>query len=233
MLSSRSTAVILDLDDTIVDTYNLLIVPLETEAARRIASLPGIGASAEDVLAASLSARGRAPDEVDRQLSQRFPAQSTAVAAIRRDVFANARPDHLRLPAGRLETLRDLRRRHLLALLTEGDRGWQRRKVLHLDLEPVFDELVYVDPALGQSKKQALADLRRRTGIAYDRMVVVGNRIDNEIAAGIMLGTKTIWVRAGEGRHRPPPAGVEANATADGLVGIAAVVDHLLGPSAD
>ena len=228
----RLTAVILDLDDTIVDTYELLIVPLETEAAHRIASLPGIDARAEDVLAAVLDWRGRAPDEIDRELSRRFPAHSTAITAIRREAFATASPDRLRLPAGRLDTLRDLKKRHLLVLLTEGDLAWQQRKVAHLGLTPYFDELLFVDPASGQSKHQALADLGRRTGIAYDRMVVVGNRSDNEIAAGTRLGTKTIWVRVGEGRHRPPPAGVEPHAITDSLAGITAVVEQLLRPPA-
>ena len=219
--------VILDLDDTLIRSYDLLIVPLERDSARDIAALPGIEMSAADLTEMILELRRRAPNDVEAALASRFPRQRDEVIEARRRVFRGAVPDRLYVDEGVLTAVARLRQGHSLVLMTEGDPVWQRRKVDHLGLARHFDELVFVDPAAGETKEDALVALGRRTGTDFARMIVVGNRLDKEIAAGRRLGTRTIWLRTGEGRHLQPDPGLEPDVIVERFTEVPAVVERL------
>jgi FMN phosphatase YigB (HAD superfamily) len=100
-----------------------------------------------------------------------------------------------------------------LVLLTEGDFVVQHAKIKHLGIEPLFSDILVVDPKRGDSKLDAIERFIRHAGISPEDLVVIGNRLDNEIAAARSLGTKSIWVRAGEGSEM-----AETRGSADAIV---------------
>jgi FMN phosphatase YigB (HAD superfamily) len=72
-----------------------------------------------------------------------------------------------------------------------------------LEIRGLFKEVVILPSRSEETKERWLSSL---TGSGYraESVIVVGNRLDNEILAGNRLGMKTVWVRRGEGSGLMP-----------------------------
>ncbi len=93
---------------------------------------------------------------------------------------------------------------HLKILVTTGIPGIQQRKVRALGFESWLHAM-YVDDVAAQTRrgKKALFELALATeSLSPDKTLVVGDRLDSEIAAGLALGLRTVHVaRAGCSGH--------------------------------
>ena len=111
--------------------------------------------------------------------------------------------------------------------MTTGDPDTQRRKVELADLSRWFVEALYL-PLSAADKRRGLADLLARHGLEPARVVVVGDRIDREIAAGNALGTWTVRVEAGEGGAlRAADPGERAHFAIPGIRDLLRVLDQI------
>lgn len=196
-------AIVFDLDDTLVDTFGTLIKPLEMEAVARMASA-GIGESdSEQIFETILRLRRDDPDRIEEALAQTFPQLGEKALAARRSVFAQASPDELQIEPAVKSMLRELSGRYDTYLLTVGRRDFQNRKLERLGIRPLFKGIVVLASGSEETKESWLSALVD-SGTPPSSVVVVGNRLDNEIRAGNRLGMKTVWVKRGEGSGLSP-----------------------------
>jgi HAD superfamily hydrolase (TIGR01509 family) len=192
-----STLVVFDLDDTLIDTRNVLL-PL---ALKRVANATGIPLE-------RLNARGKKIDEVLRGIDGVTPAQREAAAE------AWYRPDVPPLTPfpGARELLEGLRGRVSIVLLTRGAPERQKRKIEQCGLGPLFDEIVIRAIEAPGSKRDDLLALLGRHRIAPSRCGVIGDDDRDEIKHARDLGCVAIKV------PETPIGGIEAALRRAGLL---------------
>jgi len=178
-MGGDSTLVVFDLDDTLIDTRNVLL-PL---ALKRVADATGIPLD-------RLDARGKRIDEVLAGVKDLTPGQREAAAK------AWYRPDVPPLTPfpGAREVIESLRGRVRLVLLTRGDPTRQRRKIEQCGLGPLFDEIVIRPIEAPGSKRDDLVALLARHGIGASRCGVIGDDDRDELKHARELGCLAIRV---------------------------------------
>ncbi len=216
-------AVLLDLDDTILDDSGHAARCWREACVEHVAELDGIDpmalhdviervrawfwSDAErhrvgrlDLLGAHREVIGRALREVGSSRAEAIELIATSYQA-RRDSAIAPFPDAL-------ETVRWLREAGCkLALLTNGAAAAQRRKVDRFGLAELFDEIL-IEGELGFGKpdprvyRRALADL----GVEACEAWMVGDNHEWDVAAPQREGVFGIWVDR-QGRGLPPGKG--------------------------
>ncbi len=200
-------AIVFDLDDTLFDAFGQCVRPAQREAAAAMRSA-GLRAPLETVVALREAYAGRRVD-VDRLVAEAFPcADLERVVEAGRRAFFERDPGALTPFPFTRPVLEALRMRATTVLLTAGSLATQRRKVERLGLAPLFDTLIFVDPAAGEDKHSALAGWLTASGWTPVEVLVVGDRPDAEIAAALALGCAALRIRGGEWARQPTPEGV-------------------------
>lgn len=200
---------IIDLDDTLVDTFDLLIRPLETGAAELLRERGLVDREPSELVERLLEIRRRSPESFYDELARVAGAQASAAVDLHRSIFSDFAVDSLILSPEVTRMLSGLRSGNRLVLMTEGRTELQRSKIEHLRLPELFDEVLIVDPARGETKRGRLADYMRHADASPEDMIVIGNRLDREIAAANAIGARSIWLRKGEGSEAAPRAADE------------------------
>jgi len=174
-----STLVVFDLDDTLIDTRNVLL-PL---ALKRVVDATGIPLE-------RLNARGKKIDEVLEGVEGLTPEQREAAA---KAWYRPEVPPLTPFPGAR-EVLEAVRGRVHLVLLTRGAPERQRRKIAQCGLGPYFDEIVIRAIEAPGSKRDDLEGLLRRHGIGASRCGVIGDDDRDELKHARDLGCVAIKV---------------------------------------
>lgn len=191
-------AIVFDLDDTIVDTFTSLIMPLESQAVSEMLAAGLTEADPEEVRELILRLRRQAPERIEELLVQNFPEAKGKALEARREVFAHASPDDLRIEPAVREMLRQMHARYNTYLVTTGRPDFQNRKLNQLGIRNLFKGIAVLASGSEATKESWLSSLVT-DGYHTQSVVVVGNRLDNEIKAGHRLGMITVWVKYGEG----------------------------------
>lgn len=196
-------AIIFDLDDTLVDTFTSLITPLETEAAGEMVAA-GMGESdSSRVIELILQLRRDDPDRIEELLLEKFPQAEAKALEARRAVFTRASPDPLKIEPAVKAMLRELAERYDTYLVTTGRTEFQNRKLDLLGIRELFKGIAVLASGSEETKESWMASLMRDR-YHPQSVIVVGNRLDNEIKAGNRLGMITVWVKYGEGSGLSP-----------------------------
>lgn len=196
-------AIIFDLDDTLVDTFKSLITPLELEAATEMVAAGMDESDSRRVAALLLQLRRDDPDKIEEQLIQNFPQAAGKAIEARRAVFANASPDALRIEQSVRDMLQELYGRYHTYLVTTGRLEFQNRKLDRLGIRKLFKGIAVLVSGSEETKENWMSSLIRDR-YRPESVIVVGNRLDNEIKAGNRLGMITVWVKYGEGSGMKP-----------------------------
>lgn len=173
-----STLVVFDLDDTLIDTRNVLL-PL---ALKRVADATGIPIE-------RLDPRGKRIDEVLARVGVTPEQREAAAKAWYRPEVPPLTP----FPGAR-EVLEALRGRVHLVLLTRGDPVRQKRKIEQCGLGPLFDEIVIRPIEAPGSKRDDVEALLARHGIGASRCGVIGDDDRDELKHARELGCVAIKV---------------------------------------
>lgn len=194
---------VFDLDDTLLDTYGLLVPQASRDACAAM-----IKAGLKTDLATCLRAReelGRSGGRGDTyaEIVTKFGVNAgvdpTVVAELGSDAFYNRRvTGDLSLFDGAREMLLSLKNRYGLHLVTAGQEKTQFSKVDALKIADVFESIHVIDYRTGRRKGDAFAAIQRRTKLPALAHLSIGNRLDSDIADAKRLGWKTCWVRYGE-----------------------------------
>lgn len=198
MLES-SKAIFFDLDDTLVDTFSLLIVPLERIAAGLISRNAALPIAEPELFKLLISLRKSSPASIPDVLSCLSGQLQPHVLKLYSSVFDDFDISPLVIQDCIKRKIVSLRGEYHTVLLTEGRISKQTEKLRWLGLEKCFDTVQIIDTNSGKTKKDYISIVASNHSLHYADMLVVGNRIDNEILAGLLLGTKTLWVSYGEG----------------------------------
>ncbi|HSR54267.1 MAG TPA: HAD family hydrolase [Acidobacteriota bacterium] len=203
-------ALVFDLDDTLIRSYEDLIVPLEREAARRMLAAQRAARGEADgqpepphlpsqhrLEELLLAFRRRNPSGLPELLAQQLPSLGRRAWQARDAVFQRPSVSRLTRMPGTRRLLEELRLNYRLFLLTHGEREFQVRKLEKCRLAGFFDAVRIVDSGCG--KRQALMDLTRALRLDASEVAVIGNRLDLEIGIGRELGHPTVWMQYGEG----------------------------------
>jgi len=106
------------------------------------------------------------------------------------------------------ETLRRLRERGVpMALVTNGDRGQQRRKIEQFDLARFFDViLIEGEFGAGKPEDRVYRHVLDALGIRASEAWMVGDNLEWDVAGPQRLGMRGVWVDLlGEGLPTPTP----------------------------
>ncbi len=172
---------IVDMDNTLCDTFHTL-------SARQW-----------ELVASSFEKRGE--KDIARGIRSRFGRESFVKTLRELHLTDEQRRFAVRVydrnPVGSLRLFPDA---HALlelavpkALLSRGEPALQRRKIRHLGIARHFDDIVIVDTF--RTKTQAIKDILKRHEARPGDALIIGDRIEEEIADGRRLGVPTALVR--------------------------------------
>jgi FMN phosphatase YigB (HAD superfamily) len=201
-------AVVFDLDDTLYDCLAQCVGPAHREAARAMVEA-GARATVEEVLEARLALSGLRGLDLDDAVAATFRSPNPLkVAEAGRRAFYERDPGPLVPFPFAAEVVARVRAVARAVLLTTGHPATQRRKLEVLGLEDAFDEVLLDDVFARPSKEEMLKAFVERSGLDAGDVLVVGDRVDSEIAAARRLGLRTLRVKGGEFGQLPTPPGV-------------------------
>ena len=210
--------VVFDLDDTLYDCAGQCVGPAHREAARAMVEA-GAHATVEEVLEARLALAGLHVLDLDDAVAATFRSTSPVrVAEAGRSAFYERDPGALVPHPFSAEVVRRVRAACPAVLLSLGHPPAQRKKIESLGLAHAFDEILIEDLFNRGGKEEALRGLLARTGLPAGSVLVVGDRVDAEIAVALRLGMRALRVRGGEFAARPTPPGVPEIADVRGVL---------------
>ena len=197
-------ALVFDLDDTLMDTYGQLVMDAHRQACLAMHQA-GLDVPVEELMATRLRLISAAPrEEVNALLARHYSCAEQKVVQAGIDTYFNPEITEIEPFPGVYEMLDQLSADHELFLVTAGFERTQAKKIQVLGIGAYFREICYVPVDQLDGKYAAFCYLQRKYSYAFADMVIVGDRITNEIAAGNRLGCPTIWIRHGECAHIAP-----------------------------
>lgn len=213
------TDFVFDLDDTILDTSGVLI-PLATEIAVQkmhasgLTLLPRDAAKVREEILLE-NPRAYVFKEIALRYTPQLGSETKSLELKQQELESIGLQAFLSPPLEILTALSAsafvpgadrlldfLSTRARLHLVTAGLEAIQIRKVEALGIKDLFQAIHVVAPERG-SKLEAYRSIRSGTALEA-KVLVVGNRVDTDLAPGKALGFRTAWIRHGEHRHVEP-----------------------------
>lgn len=211
-------ALLIDLDDTLLD-YSGGVDECWSAACHGVAGPAGVDPAR--LVAALARSRRWFWDDPDRHRRERTDMMGAwtkivthaleaighpgdVLAAGVAEAFAESRWERMGLFPGVREALTRLRERGIpLALVTNGDRRQQRRKIERYDLARFFD-IVVIEGEFGVGKPEEAVYRHVLGALAVPPIAawMVGDHLDWDVAAPQRLGLRAAWIDA-EGRGLP------------------------------
>lgn len=115
-----------------------------------------------------------------------------------KDRFYNREiPEDIYIEKDVLQTLKQLNSFYHLHLITAGIPRTQLKKIKVLKLDKIFPSYVVVDIAKAANKGDEIISFAKQYSLEFSQILVVGDRIDNEILYGNRLGCKTCRILKG------------------------------------
>jgi putative hydrolase of the HAD superfamily len=213
---------LVDLDDTLLD-YTGGVDECWLDACTVLATPAGLDAAA--VVASIARARRWFWSDPERHQRERtdmlgawrkitahalaeIGAPDPGLAEAIAEGFAARRWERMALFPGVKEALGELRQRGVaLALVTNGDRSHQRRKVAQYDLARFFDViLIEGEFGVGKPDESVYRHVLERLDTRPSEAWMVGDHLEWDVAAPQRLGLRGVWVDAlGQGLPEPAP----------------------------
>ena len=127
---------------------------------------------------------------------ERLGTPNEALAAAIAGDFAARRWEVMRLFPGSIETLGRLRDSGVtMALVTNGDKSQQRRKIECFGLAPFFDViLIEGEFGAGKPEEAVYRHVLERLGVPAAEAWMVGDHLEWDVAAPQRLGLRGIWI---------------------------------------
>lgn len=112
--------------------------------------------------------------------------------------------ENIRLFPHTEEVLKKLKQRYRLFLITLGDPGIQREKILTLGIKNLFEKIYYVNSLKNETKLGAFEVVLAYSGDRPSDFVSIGNRLDTDVGFAKKLGMNGVLFEQGEYLHLKP-----------------------------
>ena len=189
-----------DLDDTLLDTSQLL-VPIAAQRACEALLSSGVASDINTCLQwRTMKASELSHTEIFEQFIKTHGSPTPDLALQRAiKAFYNPEvPEHLPLIEGAAKNLEILSQKYSLYLVTSGEPRAQLKKIKALKIEKYFRKLYLVNNFKQEQKKEAFADILRVEKILPEELISIGNRLSQEIRQAKMCGARTCYFCHGE-----------------------------------
>jgi putative hydrolase of the HAD superfamily len=193
-------ALALDLDDTLIDTSQIL-VPLASQAAYQAMLSLGLKINFEDFDSERrLGALSMSHQKIFKVIAEKFSKKSIdemAEAGIK--AFYNPPiPSELALLEGAQENLNVLFKKYPLFLITSGSVPTQQRKIKATGAGTFFQKIYTLDGFKKERKRLAFQDILLNLSLKPEELLSIGNRLSQEIHDAKELGCLTCYFKYGE-----------------------------------
>ncbi len=199
-------AIAFDLDDTLLDTTNLL-VPMASRNACLAMIAEGLQCDVEicHQMRQDLSNQMSHP-EIFEKIVKTFGCKNekTAIAKAIQTFYSPEIPLRLPLMSGAEQNLQSLQGHYKLFLVTMGNFKTQQKKIQSLGISKYFKEAFIVDGLKGERKEMAFKKILQQENIRPDELLSIGNRLSSEIRDGKKCGAETCHFSYGEHEGETP-----------------------------
>jgi putative hydrolase of the HAD superfamily len=193
-------AIIFDLDDTILD--NEPLVEGQVRQAISVMIERGFRADLEEAVKKIIEIiRGDVRLDKFRELAKYYDHEDDEIVEAGKHKYKTANIENLRCFPGTRDVLDELNGKFKLVLLTQGNPEQQQKKIDMLDIREYFD---FAFTPEDEGKREALKDALEVLELNPNEILVVGDRIDVEIAFGNDMGMKTVRLLKGKYRNMVP-----------------------------
>lgn len=203
---------IFDLDDTLINTSEL-IVPKAANEACQILVQGGVLQNLDALLEERQKlAVGMSHSQIFPFMAKKYGFAATTTLQeqekiIQRAVHAFYSPsftDELPLIDGALENLKIFSKHFPLYLVTAGLEEAQNRKILAANIRHFFRKVFVVSSITEKSKSSAFQEILRIENCLPTDCLSIGNRLSSEIHDAKKIGMKTCHFRFGEHKEETP-----------------------------
>ena len=200
---------IFDLDDTLLDTFGLLVPQASKEACAKMIEQGLAGDIASCLLMreelAQTSARTDLFTNLVNHIGVKNGVDAKHVAKAGFTAFYDRKVESsIAIFPGLRDVLHDLKDKYGMHLVTSGHPETQEEKLQILELRPLFDTTTIVNTFAHETKENAFRAIAKRTGGSPPRHLSIGNRLDTDIAPAKILHWSTCWVKYGEYARSTP-----------------------------
>lgn len=209
--------VIFDLDDTLIDTTNL-VLPLALKRAYQTLIQAGAQTTAELLeQERSILRKNFSHHEIFPRLATKyFTGTSVPPEIIQRTVQKTIQCFYepelyapFPLMEGAQANLEQLFQKRDMYLVTSGIPTAQQKKVYACQIERYFKKCFYVESMHGTDKSQALSQIIKMHDYDNSEFLSVGNRLSSEIREAKRLGMQTCYFQFGEHQDEVPTSPLE------------------------
>ena len=200
--------VIFDLDDTLFDCTGQLVEAARRRAAAALAAATG---QTEDAILGRMVALGENPreDVLDKLLDE-FPAKGREKLLEEMNrAYNKEEVEQISLFPGVADTLKLLKKKYTLILVTSGIRKRQERKIEMLGIGKLFDHMFIHDIEKGENREALFAEALNQAGLRAEETVSVGDRVFSEIKICNRLGMNTVQMLHGKFKSIQPKSELE------------------------
>ena len=141
-------------------------------------------------------------ERVWRDALRSFDVDDAGLASDMQEVFVRARRAREVIDPEAEPALGDLRRDHLLALLSNGAGDVQREKLSRTPFAPYFDTIVIsTEVGVGKPDSRVFEITLSRLGVTKDDATMVGDSLLRDVAGARRVGMRAVWIDRGLGQH--------------------------------
>ncbi len=167
----------------------------------------------KDVLATLIERYGRLDETLFNKLIDKLGLNEKECLKICIEAFHSYFPSHLSLYEGVEDMLSLLiNRKYRLLLITDGRQSTQRKKVIALNLENYFEEVIYTDD-LKLSKPEAFNVVIKKFDLVPTECIMIGDHPYKDIYGAKKVGMMAVRVKRGEFMELPDLNDFEADYT--------------------
>ena len=200
MVQVRIKALIFDMDDTLHNTGFLMDIALKQgiEAMKEA----GLDCDVNDALDRIKNIIQKNPSsDKFTDLAKSYDSDSQEIIDAGKKKYYDYDFDEMEIYPDTKEVLNKLKGEYRLVLLSQGKKPLQDRKIDYLGIRDYFD-FIYL-PEVGE-KEESFNEALRELSLEPNEVLVVGDRLDNEIKMGNDLGMQTCRIMRGNYKSLEP-----------------------------
>lgn len=198
-------AIIFDLDNTLHDTEFLTESVLNKTVKAMVEK--GMKCNLEEGISKfkEIISLNPSADKI-RELAKSFGSYDESIVQVGKNIYTNPEFEKLIIYPDTKEVLERLKENYKLILISQGNFESQNKRIDTLEIRHYFDDILLSEYG---KKKESFQKVFDNLGLNADQILVVGDRIDNEIKIGNELEIRTCRIMKGKYKILEPKFKIE------------------------